>query len=106
MPKYLIEIRYNAEGARGVKREGGTSRRDTAAKLAEALGGKLEAFYFAFGEVDVYAIVEVPDEKAALAASIAANQTGVSSARFIPLISPETVDAAAKIAPVFRGAGQ
>ena len=53
MPKYLIEVRYNAEGARGVKREGGTARRDAAAKVAEALGGKLEAFYFAFGEVDV-----------------------------------------------------
>jgi uncharacterized protein with GYD domain len=30
--------------------------------MAEGLGGKLENFYFAFGDVDVYVTVELPDE--------------------------------------------
>jgi uncharacterized protein with GYD domain len=49
MPKYLVRASYSSEGAKGVTSEGGSSRRDTIAKLAEDLGGKLECFYFAFG---------------------------------------------------------
>ena len=54
MPKYLIEARYTPEAVKGVMREGGSSRRAAAAKAVESVGGKLEAFYFAFGEVDAY----------------------------------------------------
>jgi hypothetical protein len=42
-----------AEGAETISREGGAARRAAAAKAIEGLGGKLESFYFAFGDVDV-----------------------------------------------------
>jgi uncharacterized protein with GYD domain len=106
MPKYLFEVRYNAEAVKGVIREGGASRRDAATKAIEAIGGKVEAFYFAYGDVDVYCIIDVPDEARALAVSMAANQSGVMSGRLIPLIASETLDAAAKIVPPFRAPGQ
>ncbi|HXW30244.1 MAG TPA: GYD domain-containing protein, partial [Xanthobacteraceae bacterium] len=67
MAKYLIEGHYTAEGAKAIAREGGGARRAAAAKMIESLGGKLEAFYFAFGDVDVYAIFELPDSIAAAA---------------------------------------
>jgi len=54
MAKYLVEARYTAEGAKGLAREGGTGRRAAAAKAVEGLGGKIEAFYYAFGDVDAY----------------------------------------------------
>ena len=50
MPKYLIQATYTAEGAKGLLSEGGTKRRDAAAKAIKAAGGKVEAFYFAFGK--------------------------------------------------------
>jgi uncharacterized protein with GYD domain len=106
MPKYLVELRYNSEGAKGVMREGGTSRREAAAKLAESLGGRLEAMYFAFGDVDVYAICDLPDEASAVRCSLAVNGSAAGSARVVPLISPETMDAAAKLDHSFRAAGQ
>jgi uncharacterized protein with GYD domain len=106
MPKYLVEARYTPEAVKGVMREGGSSRRAAAAKAVESVGGKLEAFYFAFGEVDAYCIVDLPDEKSAVAASMTINQSGTVSARMIALIAPETVDAATKSVGTFRAPGQ
>ena len=85
MPKYLIEARYTAEAVKGVMREGGSSRRANAVKAIESVGGKLEAFYFAFGEVDAYCLIDLPDEKSAVAASMMINQSGTVSARLIAL---------------------
>jgi uncharacterized protein with GYD domain len=58
MPKYLVEARYTAEGAAGLAREGGSARRVAAARTVESAGGKLEAIYFAFGDVDAYMIID------------------------------------------------
>jgi uncharacterized protein with GYD domain len=54
MPKYLFEARYTAEGAKGIEKEGGVSRREAVLKHLAQIGGKLEAMYFAFGDVDCY----------------------------------------------------
>jgi uncharacterized protein with GYD domain len=43
--------------------------------MIESLGGKLEGFYFAFGDVDVYAVIDLPDNVAAAAVALAINQT-------------------------------
>ena len=75
MAKYLLEGRYAVEGAKGVAKEGGTGRRAAVTKMVEGLGGKLEAFYFAFGDVDVYVIVDLPDATAAAAVALAANRS-------------------------------
>ena len=53
MPKYLFEGRYNAEGAKGLAKEGGSGRREAINKMFEGLGGKLDSLYFAFGDIDV-----------------------------------------------------
>ena len=76
MAKYLFEARYTPEGAKGVAKEGGSGRRAAVAKMAEGLGGKLETFYYAFGDVDAYVIVEMPDNVTAAAAALAVNQGG------------------------------
>jgi uncharacterized protein with GYD domain len=48
MPKYLIEASYSAEGAKGLIKGGGTTRRAEVQKMVEGLGGHLDAFYFVF----------------------------------------------------------
>ncbi len=61
MAKYLITASYTAEGAKGVLKDGGTKRRQAAEAAIKSAGGKLEAFYFAFGESDAFVILDAPD---------------------------------------------
>ena len=94
MPKYLFEARYSAEGAIGLAKEGGTSRRAAVKKHLEEVGGKLESMYFAFGDVDCFVIVELPDNVSAASLSLAVNQSGAIATKAIVLLSPEEVDEA------------
>ena len=105
MPKYLVEARYTAEGAKGLMREGGSGRRAAVAKTVESVGGKLEAVYFAFGDVDVYIIADLPDNVSAAAVSLAANQTGFIASKTIVLMTPEEMDQATKKTTAFRPPG-
>jgi uncharacterized protein with GYD domain len=105
MPKYLIESHYTAEGAKGVAKEGGSARRAATLKAIESLGGKLESFYFAFGGVDVYIIVDLPDNVSAAAAALTASKTGAVATKTIVLLTPEEMDKAAKKTVAYRAPG-
>ena len=105
MPKYLIKVAYNADGARGLVKEGGTSRRNLVQKLVEGMGGKLEAFYYAFGEDDAYLIVDVPQQTDGIAITLAVNAAGAVRLTTTPLITPEEIDAASKKVPAYRAPG-
>ena len=105
MPKYLIEGSYTLEGLKGVQSAGGTSRRDAVAKLAESVGGQLESFYFALGDHDVYAIVDLPDNESAAAVSLTAIAAGGVTLRTVVLLTPEEVDAAANRSVEYRPPG-
>lgn len=97
MPKFLLEATYTQDGVKGL-RSGGGSRRVAAVKEGiESAGGKLEAMYFAFGDVDVYMIVEGPDNASAAAASLTAMATGAVKIKTVVLLSPEEIDAAVKM---------
>ena len=69
MAKYLITASYTAEGMRGLQKDKASGRRNAVREACESIGGKLEAFYFAFGEDDVVTIVDLPDNIAASAVS-------------------------------------
>src|SRR5271156_2067135 len=105
MPKYLFESRYTAEGDRGMEKEGGGSRREAVKKHLEQLGGKLEAMYFAFGDVDVYSIVDLPDNVSAAALSFAVNESGAIATKTVVLLTPEEVDKAVHKKIKFRAPG-
>ncbi len=106
MAKYLFETHYTVEGAKGVAREGGTGRRTAVAKMLEALGGKLETFYYAFGDVDAYVIVDVPDSVTVAAIALAVNQGGGATVKTVVLISPEDMDKAGKKTVDYRPPGR
>ena len=105
MAKYLVKASYTTQGAQGVQSAGGTSRRDAVAKMAEGLGGSLESFYFGFGETDAYVVLDLPDNQAAAAASIAVNVAGGASSEVVVLLTPEEIDAATKISVEYRAPG-
>lgn len=105
MPKMMIKASYNADGVRGLMKEGGTARAATVKKLIEGLGGTMEGFYFAYGDADAYVIVDMPDETAGLAVSMAVNASGAVRLSTIPLISAEQMDAACKKTVGYRAPG-
>ena len=106
MPKYLFEANYTPEGAKGIVKEGGSARRAAIEKSVSALGGKLEAFYFAFGAIDAYVIVDLPDNVTAAAMALAVGQSGLASTKTVVLLTPEETDAATKKSVNYRGPGR
>lgn len=97
MPKYLIQATYTEEGGKGLLQEGGTARKEAIEQAVKALGGTMEACYFAFGEVDIYVVVDLPDNATAVAGSLVANVAGTSKSRYTVLVTPEEVDRAAQM---------
>ena|SRR5438105_5352097 len=94
MPKYLLGATLTQSGVQGVLKEGGTGRREAVKKTAESVGGTLEAFYFAFGQNDVYVIIDVPNPAAAAAVSMTTTASGAVRVNTTVLLTPEEVDEA------------
>jgi uncharacterized protein with GYD domain len=106
MPKYLLEASYTAEGAKGLAKEGGSSRRKMVTDMVKAVNGTVEAFYYAFGAADVFIIAEVPDTVTAAALSLAVNQSGAVHLKTHLLMTAEEMDQAAKKAVAYRAPGK
>ena len=96
MPKYLLEVNYTLEGIKGVVAKGGSARKAAASAAAKSVGGKVDAFYFAFGSPDVYCVVDMPDNEAAAALALVVSAGGGASVNTVVLLTPEEVDAATK----------
>ncbi len=94
MAKYLWKVSYSVPGMRGVLQEGGTARRTVAEKAVQSAGGRMESFYFAFGDADVYTIVDFPDVAACAAAAMRVTAAGGAKVETTVLIDPEDVDEA------------
>ena len=106
MPKYLFQGSYVGEGLKGLLKEGGSKRRETIKQLAQAAGGTVEAFYYAFGDDDVLVIVDFPDNVTATAVSLIANASGAVQVKTTVLMTPEEVDEATQKSVQYRAPGQ
>jgi uncharacterized protein with GYD domain len=96
MPKYLFEASYTTDGVKGVASKGGSARRDAIEQMFQASGGKMEGFYFAFGDSDAYVFGDLPGNEAATAIALNVNQSGGATVKTVVLLTPEEVDAAAQ----------
>ena len=106
MPEYLIKASYTAEGIKGVMKDGGTKRRAAAEAAVKSTGGKLEGFYFAFGDSDALVIVDAPDNASIAAASMAIGASGLVNATTTVLLTPEEIDQAVKKGASYTGPGR
>ena len=106
MAKYLLQGSYTAEGSKGLLKDGGSKRRAAAKTLVESLGGKIECLYFAFGETDVLAIVDMPDSASAAAASLTIGASGGLTGKLTVLLTPEEIDQAAKKSATYTPPGR
>jgi uncharacterized protein with GYD domain len=106
MSKFLFQANYVGDGVKGLINEGGTGRRKAVEKAAQSLGGKIEGFYYAFGDVDAFIIIDLPDNAAAAALALTVNASGAAVTKTTVLMTPEEVDAAAKKSPTYRPPGK
>lgn len=106
LPKFLVKARYTApNGVKGLIADGGSARFDAVKALVESVGGTVESFYYAFGDVDAYLIMDVPDLAAGMAVVLTVNASGLATIEIEPLISPAELDEAAKKSPVYDAPG-
>ena len=106
MAKYLIMASYTAEGAKGLLKDGGTKRRQAADQAIKSAGGKLEAFYFAFGDTDAIVIIDAPDHATVASASMAINASGAVRTKTVVLLTPEEIDQATKKGTTYSPPGR
>ena len=106
MPKYLWEANYVGEGLKGLLKEGGSSRRAVVEKIVNSMGGKLEAFYYAFGETDLYGIADMPDNVSTAAFALTIAASGAVTLKTTVLLTPEEIDKAVKKSPSYRPPGK
>lgn len=105
MAKYLFQASYTLDGTRGLIKEGGSSRHAAIDQMVKSIGGKLESIYYAFGETDVFLIIDLPDAVSAAALSLTVGAAGGARVTTIPLMTPEDIDAAAKKSIRYRAPG-
>jgi uncharacterized protein with GYD domain len=105
MPKYLVEVKYTLDGIKGVKSEGGSARVAAATAAVEEQGGKVEAFYFAFGDTDAYVLADMPDNVSAAALGLIVSAAGGVTTRTVVLVTADEMDAASKRKTLYRPPG-
>jgi uncharacterized protein with GYD domain len=105
MAKFLFSGSYTSDGAKGLIKDGGSRRRAMLDEMVASLGGKVEAFYFAFGQADVYVIADLPDGASAAALTMTASATGAVGVRTVALLTPEEIDEASKKSVSYRPPG-
>jgi len=105
MPKYLVQASYLGDGVQGLRQEGGSARREAIERACASVGGRLEAFYFAFGDSDVVTILDLPDNVTAAGVALLVAASGKVSIKTTVLLTPEEVDAAVKVGGEYRAPG-
>jgi len=97
MPHYLIQFSYQPDKVKAMM-DNPQDRSESARKVVEVLGGKIESFYFSFGDADVVVICELPDNQSAAACAMLDLGVGlVSSYKTTVLLTPgEAVEAMKK----------
>lgn len=89
MPHYLHQVAYSSEGWNAIVAKP-QDRLSIVRSAIEKLGGKLVHGWFAFGDYDVVAITEMPDNVSAAALAISfAGGGACKSVHTTPLMSQE-----------------
>ncbi|CAN5603163.1 hypothetical protein BH23CHL5_BH23CHL5_28570 [soil metagenome] len=70
MQPYLFQVSYTADSW-GKQLKNPANRLDIVKPVIDKAGGKIVCAYYAFGPTDIFLIVDMPDNKAAAALSLA-----------------------------------
>jgi uncharacterized protein with GYD domain len=105
MPKYLVQASLVGDGVQGVRKEGGSARRAAVEKACASVGGELDAFFFAFGDTDVIALIDLPNNVTAAGLALLIASSGRVDIKTTVLLTPEEVDAAVEVGGEYRAPG-
>jgi len=86
MPVYVSLVKFTREGIMTMKNEG-IARSNKVKRNVEDLGGRLLAAYYCLGEYDVVAVLEFPDNKAAMKAAVKNASIGHISITTMPAVT-------------------
>jgi uncharacterized protein with GYD domain len=86
-------------------KEGASQRRANLEALVKQQGGRLEAFYYTFGDADAVGIAELPDNVTAAALSLAINASGIVGVKTTVLLTVEEMDLATQKQVGYRPPG-
>jgi uncharacterized protein with GYD domain len=75
MARYMIQASYSTQGLAALIKDP-QDRSAAVRQMIEGLGGKLETFDYAFGDYDVVAVLELPDNVTMMAMSMAIAASG------------------------------
>jgi uncharacterized protein with GYD domain len=101
-----MQARYTTEGIQGLIGDSASGRRADVQAAVHALGGKVEAFYYAFGDDDAVVIVDLPSSVTAAALALTISGSGAVRVRTTPLLTVEEVDRALEIQTKYRAPGE
>ncbi len=86
MPIYVSLVNFTHEGLKTMK-DKGVGRSDLVKRNVESLGGKMLNAYYCLGEFDVVAILEFPNNRAAMKAGVLNASMGHIRIRTMPAVS-------------------
>ena len=87
MPSYLLQVSYTSAAWAAMLKHP-QDRAEAVRKPVEKLGGKITASWLAFGDHDLIAVLEMPDNASAAAFAIAAAAGGsLKNVKTTPLLS-------------------
>ncbi len=93
---YLLQVSYTTEALAAMIKKP-QNRGEAVRKAIEKLGGAIGGFWMSFGDYDVVAIIDMPDNVSAAAFALAcAAGGGCKSVKTTPLLSGEEAMAAMK----------
>jgi len=99
--RYLVRADLTPEGIKNLQKQPPTALKAGVAKFVESVGGKLEFWFFDYGESTAYSVIDYPDEIAAATAQLSTNAAGFARVRMRSLLSAEEMDkAVAKMPPI------
>lgn len=100
--RYLVRAVLSAEGLKNLQKQPPTALKAGVARFVESVGGKLEFWFFDYGESTAYSVIYYPDEIAAATAQLSTNAAGFARVTIRPLLSAEEMDNAVAKAPPVR----
>jgi uncharacterized protein with GYD domain len=103
--KYLYRLRYTQTGLQGSVKEGFAAREAYFRNIVGGLGGTTEAAYWAYGDVDIFIIVDLPNAEAATGLSLAIASGGAFGVTTTPLLTAADMDAGVRVMPSYRAPG-
>ena len=92
--KYHFHAMFTPDGMKNLQKQSASAFRAGVEKFFGSAGGKLESWYFDYGESSAYGFVDYPDEVSAATAQATVNAAGLARVTYTPVLSAEDADKA------------